>query len=307
MFAQGALRANATARALTVVRAIRPPFLLMSVVCVLLAVVVAWREGAVLASLDIVLVFVGALAAHASVNLFNEYEDARSGLDAHTVRTPFSGGSGALLDDPAGLNAVRRAAQATLILTLLIGAWCVARHGLLLLPLGALGIALIVAYTPWINRYPLLCLIAPGLGVGPLMVLGTVAVLCERLSLQALAAALVPGLLGSNLLLANQFPDIEADRAVGRRHAAIAYGRDSARRIYGALALLTALLLLGAVATALFPPLALIALVPLMAMLPTLFGLARHGTGARLAPYLACNVAAALLTPLLLAYALWRG
>ena len=42
------------------------------------------------------LVLVGGTAAHISVNALNEYLDFRSGLDARTVRTPFSGGSGAL-------------------------------------------------------------------------------------------------------------------------------------------------------------------------------------------------------------------
>jgi len=298
-------RAPSTTRALTVLRAARPPFLLLSVVCVLLGVAVAWREHAALAIIDLVLVWTGALAAHASVNLFNEYEDARSGLDALTQRTPFSGGSGALMDDPAGLPAVRLAAWLALALTLVVGGWCVARHGPLLLPIGVLGIVLILAYTPFVNRHPVLCLLAPGLGVGPLMVLGTVAVLREGLSILAVSAALVPGLLGCSLLLANQFPDIEADRRVGRRHVAIVYGRDSARRLFGALSGLTVLLLLAAVASGVFPPLALLALLPMVATLPTFMGLGRYPAGAALAPCLASNVAASVLTPLILALALW--
>lgn len=303
----GALRADTGWRALTVWRAARPPFLLMSVVCVLLGIAVAWRSGATLAWLDVTLVLVGALAAHASVNLFNEYEDARSGLDAHTTRTPFSGGSGALQDDPDGMWAVRRAALGTLTATVMVGAWCVARHGLLLLPIGAVGVALVLAYTPWINRHPLLCLVAPGLGVGPLQVLGVVAVLNESLSLLACVAALVPGLLGSSLLLANQFPDIEADRAVGRRHLVIAYGRRCARWVFALLAAATASVVVMAVASGVFPPPAWLSLLPLSAMLPTVVGLARHERGADLTPYLASNVAASLLTPLVLAWALWRG
>ncbi|MCC6707248.1 MAG: prenyltransferase [Gammaproteobacteria bacterium] len=303
----GALRTDTGTRALTLWRAARPPFLLMSVVCVLLGIAVAWRSGATLAWLDVTLVLVGALAAHASVNLFNEYEDARSGLDAHTTRTPFSGGSGALQDDPEAMRAVRGSALMMLSLTVVIGAWCVARHGPLLLPIGALGVALVLAYTPWINRHPLLCLVAPGLGVGSLQVLGVVAVLNERLSLLAITAALVPGLLGSSLLLANQFPDIEADRAVGRRHLAIAYGRRRARRVFASLAVATAGVVVMAVTSGVFPPLAWLSLLPLSAMLPTVIGLARHAAGAALTPYLASNVAASLLTPLVLAWALWRG
>mgnify|MGYP000949966625 FL=1 len=45
----GALRTDTGTRALTLWRAARPPFLLMSVVCVLLGIAVAWRSGATLA------------------------------------------------------------------------------------------------------------------------------------------------------------------------------------------------------------------------------------------------------------------
>lgn len=307
MTASEVSRVSAAARALTVLRAMRPPFLLMSVVCVLLGVAVARRSGASLAPLDVGLVFCGALAAHASVNLFNEYEDARSGLDLRTTRTPFSGGSGALLDDAQGMPAVRLAAVITLLLTTVIGVWCIARHGLLLLPIGALGVVLVLTYTPWLNRHPLLCLIAPGLGVGPLQVLGVVAVLNERLPLLALVTALVPGLLGSTLLLANQFPDIEADSEVGRRHLAIVYGRVRARQVFALLAVASAAVVVSGILTGVFPPLAWVALAPLTAMVPTMVGLARYERGAALTPYLASNVAASVLTPLLLAAALWRG
>lgn len=307
MTSSSALRARGGARVLTVLRAARPPFLLMSVVCVVLGIAVAWRSGAALAWLDVTLVLIGALTAHASVNLFNEYEDARSGLDARTARTPFSGGSGALQDDPESVHAVRLTARGALALTLAIGAWCVARHGPLVLPIGVLGVVLVLAYTPWINRHPWLCLLAPGLGVGPLEVLGVVAILNERLTLLALVAACVPGLLGSTLLLANQFPDIDADRGVGRRHLAIAYGRRRARQVFALLALASAGLVTTATVSGVFPPLAWLALAPLLGMLPTMIGLARHESGTALTPYLASNVAASLLTPLALAVALWRG
>jgi len=42
------------------------------------------------------LALLGAFLAHVSVNTLNEYYDFKSGLDLETIRTPFSGGSGAL-------------------------------------------------------------------------------------------------------------------------------------------------------------------------------------------------------------------
>lgn len=290
----------------TVWRALRPPFLLLTLVCFALGVALVHGAGARLVTVDALWVLLGALAAHGAVNLLNEYHDARSGLDQHTRRTPFSGGSGALQDDPAGLSAVRAAAWALLIVTLLVGAWALTRGGALLLPIGAVGVALVLSYTPILNRHPWLCLVAPGLGIGTLVVLGTVTVLSGGLDPRSVLAALVSGLLGSALLLANQFPDIDADRRVGRRHLAISHGRTVARRVYVALALLAALALVAGALLGLLPASACLALPALAPMAYTWRGLGvADADAARLTPYLAANVAAVLLTPLALAVTLW--
>ncbi|MAK74397.1 MAG: prenyltransferase, partial [Pseudomonadales bacterium] len=73
---------------------LRPPFLLLALVTVALAA--ALTPSALLLDSDWLLVLLGALAAHGAVNVLNEYADFHSGLDLHTERTPFSGGSGYL-------------------------------------------------------------------------------------------------------------------------------------------------------------------------------------------------------------------
>ncbi len=44
--------------------------------------------------------------------------------------------------------------------------------------------------------------------------------------------AAVVMLMANNLLLLNQLPDVEADRAVGRRHLAIVYGSNIALKVF---------------------------------------------------------------------------
>lgn len=104
-----------------VVRACRPNFLVLGPLCVGLGLAIAWRQDASPALLDTVLVFIGALLAHAAVNLINEYEDFTSGLDLMTDRTPFSGGSGALPEIPSAANRVLWAGLGTLGLVIAIG------------------------------------------------------------------------------------------------------------------------------------------------------------------------------------------
>ncbi len=209
----------------------RPNFLLLAPLCAGLALTAAWADGLRPHGLDALLVLLGALLAHAAVNLFNEHHDYRSGLDALTERTPFSGGSGALLARPEAARAVLAAAQACLAGVVGIGAWFLWRTGPALLLYGLAGVALVVAYTGWLTRRPWLCLLAPGVGFGLLMVAGGYQALTGTLSGTAVAVALVPTAMVSALLLLNQLPDIEADRRVGRDHLAIRLGPRRAARL----------------------------------------------------------------------------
>ncbi|WP_339780745.1 prenyltransferase [uncultured Marinobacter sp.] len=218
-----------------VIRASRPNFLVLAPLCVGLGVAVAWQQGEPPVILDTLLVFVGALLAHAAVNLLNEYEDFVSGLDLITTRTPFSGGSGALPEAPGAAKRVLAAAIGTLALVILIGLYFLWQRGLPMLVLGTAGVALVLTYTRWITRSPLLCLLAPGIGFGPVMILGTLVALGAKLDATAITVSVISLLLVSELLLINQIPDAEADRKIGRRHLVITLGTLAAARLVSAL------------------------------------------------------------------------
>ena len=66
------------------------------------------------------------------------------------------------------------------------------------------------------------------------MVMGTNLVLSGENSWTAFIASLVPFFLVSDLLLLNQFPDVEADQTVGRRNLPIVIGRQISSLVYGA-------------------------------------------------------------------------
>lgn len=283
----------------------RVAFLVLPPVCVLLGLgTAAWTNGPINA-VHVVLVFVGALAAHISVNALNEYFDFRSGLDLRTVRTPFSGGSGTLPANPAMAHAALNTGLISLGVTGLIGLYFPLVRGWALLPLGLLGLVVIVSYTPWITRYPLLCLIAPGLGFGLLMVMGTDFALSGSYTWAAFFASLVPFFLVSDLLLLNQFPDVEADRYAGRRHLLIVAGKKRSSMVYAAFLFLTYLAIATGVWLGHLPPLGLLGLLPLVIAVPTAVGAIRYAEKTdRLMPYLGLNVLLNVITPLLLAIGL---
>lgn len=286
----------------------RLPFLLLTPCCVLLGIGTAvWTAGPV-SAFRIALILIGAMAAHISVNALNEYFDFKSGLDFRTKRTPFSGGSGTL---PAHTQAARTAlitGLTTLAIIVFIGIYFLTIVGSGLLPLGLLGIFLIVFYTRWLTGNPWLSLIAPGLGFGPFMVMGTDFVLTGDYSWTALVASLVPFFLVSDLLLLNQFPDIEADKSVGRKHFPIFAGARISSLIYGVFLLLAYVSIILGVGLAYLPISSLLGLVTIGVAIPAFIGAYRYGSdAAKLAPFMSMNVLINLVTPVLVATGLLIG
>ena len=289
----------------TILATMRLPFLILTPVCIFLGVSIAIFQGIQVNVSTVILIALAALSSHISVNTLNEYFDFKSGLDAMTQRTPFSGGSGALVANPQSLNHVLIVGMFTLFVTVLIGLYFVYQLGFEVLPIGFIGVILIVTYTSWINKSPLICLIAPGLGFGILFVVGTVYVLSGEFAQLSWYLALVPFFLVNNLLLLNQYPDIKADQKVGRNHVPIAYGVKTASIIYTVFSLLTFGLIIVLVTLGVIPKLSLIALLPFPLAINAIRGAFRYGEHIGQYPQiLAMNVITTLSVPLLLGISL---
>jgi 1,4-dihydroxy-2-naphthoate octaprenyltransferase len=280
----------------------RVPFLILTPACVLLGIATAVNSGARINLLQVFLVLIGAMCTHISVNAFNEYDDFKSGLDTRTQRTPFSGGSGTLPANPTKGKTALITAMVALGIVAATGIYFTWQRGIALLPLGLLGMLTIVAYTPWLTRVPLLCLVAPGLGFGPFMVMGAHFALTGEYSLTAFLASLVPFFLVSNLLLLNQFPDVEADKTVGRRHFPILLGRQLSSYIFSSFLILTYVAIVIGVLLSILPLGSLLGLLTLILAIPLLKGSIAHADDIQLlVPFMGKNVMVNLLTPLLVA------
>jgi 1,4-dihydroxy-2-naphthoate octaprenyltransferase len=280
----------------------RVPFLLLGPVCVLLGIGTALGEAGHINLSWALLALLGGVTAHISVNALNEYVDCVSGLDARTQRTPFSGGSGVLPQQPEMAHLALITGLVALAVTALIGVYFTIQRGPGILPLGLLGVLVIVAYTPWLTRQPVLCLLAPGLGFGTLMVMGTHFVLTGHYSWTSFVASLVPFFLVNDLLLLNQFPDAEADRSVGRKHILIVLGARRSSVVYGLFLAAAYLVILAGMAAGLLPKMSCLGLLTLPLAIPTMLGAYRHAEeAARLRPYLGLNVILNLVTPVLVA------
>ena len=286
----------------------RAPFLMLAPACVAVGVGSAYWQTHEINWLKIFLVLIGGLSAHISVNAFNEYFDFKSGLDTKTQRTPFSGGSGTLPAHPEMERVSLLLAGTTFAITTVIGIYFVWLQGWQLLPIGILGLFLLVTYTTWWVYQPILCLIAPGLGFGILMVMGTHFVLTGAYSWASFVASLVPTFLVSDLLLLNQFPDVKADQSVGRRHFPIAIGRKESSILYGIFLALAYLSIIAGVLLTLLPTFCLIALLTVFLALRAYQGARQNAENIPvLIPSMGINVIIILSTPILLAVGLFMG
>ena len=286
----------------------RIPFLVLAPACVAVGAGTAFWQVHHIEWFQVLLVLVGAVASHISVNVFNEYFDFTSGLDARTDRTPFSGGSGMLQAHPEMGRSTLALALCAMAVATGIGLYFVLIRGWQLLPLGIVGLCLLMTYTIWLARNPFLCLIAPGLGFGVLTVMGTHFALTGSYSWTAFMASLVPTFLVSDLLLLNQFPDVEADRSIGRRHFPITIGRRSSALLYGALLLLAYVSIVAGAILGVLPPFSLIALVTIFLAWKAYRGAYVNAENVpALIPSMGLNVIVNLAAPLLLAVGLFLG
>lgn len=278
----------------------RPPFLLLSVVLVLLGTSIA-VYGGYFNLLHFILALIGLVFLHISVNALNNYFDYKSGIDLETRRTPFSGGSDVL---PLGVlepAAVYRFGLASMTIGLLIGVYFFFIVGFELLPLVVVGAFAIYFYTPVLARLHIGEVFA-GLGLGTLPVMGSYFVQTGFLNLPVLVASIPSLILTHNLLLLNEFPDVEADRNAGRRHLVIALGKRNAGIYYSLLLAVMYLWIIGGAALGYMPYPVLLALLTIPASLKAIKGALRdYDSFERLIPAQAANVQVVLGTHFLLA------
>lgn len=277
----------------------RPQFLLLSPILVFLGMSIALYNGS-FNTLHYILANIGLVLLHASVNILNDYDDFKSGIDLKVNRTPFSGGSGIL---PAGLltpRAVLILGWTTFFLAVPIGVYFVTIHGWRLLPLFMVGAIFVIWYTSLITKVGGgLAEITAGLGLGTLPVYGTYVVMGGQFDWGALYAAVPSGFLVFNLLLLNEFPDSEADKIAHRKTLPITVGHSKAALIYSTLVMMTySWVAVGAIFN-LMPIWTLLCLLTLPMGIKAIKGSLTYGSFEKLVPAQGANVMIVLLIQLL--------
>jgi 1,4-dihydroxy-2-naphthoate octaprenyltransferase len=249
---------------------------------------------------------VALVAVHIAVNALNEWSDMRRGIDLHTIRTPFSGGSGTLPAGDASLNAALGLGLAAAGVGLVIGLWFLYQVGWGFLPFLLVGGLFVLGYTDALARVGV-GEVAAGLGLGGLAVAGTAFVQEGSLGPGVVAASVPAFLMTFNLLLLNEFPDEKADRKGGRRNLVLILGRRSAALVYAFAAILVPVWIVGAVVRGSLPAFALLGALPSLLLLAPLRWAFGHSSEEVPIPAMGANVVWNLATNTLLGIGLFLG
>jgi len=279
----------------------RANFLPLTVVIACAGLAAALYAHGVFHPLDAFLVLIGALLTHMAVNVFNNYFDYRSKIDARTTKTPFSGGINILVNGEMKPGTAFGIGLACLLGAAGIGAYFLSRAFYPLFPILLYGLVTICLYSPILAKIHGLSEIVAGSGFG-LMALGTYVVQAGVIDGTGISVLVPITILVALLLFLNEFPDAEADKMAGRRHLVILLGKRTSAWIYvlGLVATYASIIVAVATRVAPLPALVSLATIPI-AYKAGRIALKNYDEVPKLIPALASNVIMILSTILLLA------
>ncbi len=218
---------------------------------------------------------VAMMSLHAGTVIVNDYFDFKSGTDVlNQERTPYSGGSGLLPEGTLSPMSVLIAGLLSFGLSAILGLFIVITRSPAVLAIGFIGAVIGFFYTA-----PPLKLAYRGLGetarlfATPLMVLGAFVVQVPLSPanfndhLAPLGVVLVSSLpvafLNTAAMYIFQFPDYEADIAVGKKNLVVRLGRQNAVYVFILLSALAYLALFAGILSGLLPYFSAIAFIAL--------------------------------------------
>lgn len=222
---------------------VRAPFFTGVIVPVILGSVLAWSRGYPFEWGYFFLTLIGIIAIHAGANTINDYFDHKSkndDINKEFVR-PFTGGSRKIQTGAISAKGMLKLSLTLYGVGILIGLILAFTRGMPIFWIGLIGVAIGIFYVmPGIN------LLARGFGemgiliaFGTLCVVGSFYVQAQTLTLEPFLASLPVGLLIMLVLWINEFPDFNADKAVGKTHWVIRLGKEKAAKYYFGFLLLT--------------------------------------------------------------------
>lgn len=210
-------------------KAVRGPFLIMSVLPVLLGGVIAYQNSQ-FNGWFLVLVLLGVLLAHAAADLFDDFYDYRTG-NVGSKDHKFT-------DNPLfiGQISIRQVLTAAVLCTLIaaiIGVYLLVTVGWPVLYLTIGGAFILFFYTapPFRLNYHGLGEIVIFLAFGPMIIFGTFYVVTGQISMEPVLISIAPGIFTMNVGLISNIFDYEDDLAHNKMSIPVRFGRTAGMNV----------------------------------------------------------------------------
>lgn len=240
-------------------RATRPQFFSVIILPILLGTAIAWHDTHLFSLNYLLIALLAGMTCAAAANVLNDYFDHLNQTDTlnHDPLTPFAGGSRMIQNGILSPRQTWYYGLILLLMTVVLGIYLVWARGLGLLGLGMIGVMSAYFYSaPPSLHYLGLGEVTIGLNYGVLAVAGAYFVQTQSYSLTAFWASLPLAGLATAILYINQFPDFEADQAVGKCNWVVRLGWARAKIYFNLMILASFLIILLGIILKILPVLA---------------------------------------------------
>ena len=281
-----------------VLQTINLSYLLLTIVCIFLGFSAVIANHGDVNGYLLIAACIAAFVGHFSLCTFHEYSDLKHTW-AFKVNRDKHVGHPRARDQ---VNSAFLAGLVALIVSLLCGLFLVVKFGLGILPVGVIGLMILLSYSSVIKKHPIYSLLAPGFGFALLIALGTEYVLVGQYTQLVWVIAIIPFFLVNNLWLLNNYGDIKASADDNDcEDFPMAYGIKVSNYVYAVFATLATLIIIAYVVIGYLPVLSLIALIPMPLAFYALYGGIKFGQNITQQPkFLRSNLIATVATPALL-------
>ena len=223
-------------KAVVYLKLLRAPFFTASVVPILVGTALAYSAGFAASPVIFALALFSMIAFQAGANISNDYFDHLSRNDwLNENATPFSGGSRVIQQDLLSPGKVLKYAFIVFALGIIAGvAIVVMTKSFFVLTIGAIGLFGAYFYTanPLKLGYRTAGEIMIGLLFGLLPVYGAYYIQTQSFDFVPVLPGAIVAVLIFQIILANEFPDFQADAAAGKKTIVVSCGINKAAVIY---------------------------------------------------------------------------
>jgi len=285
--------------------AVRTPFFTGIAIPIIFGATLAYYETGLFNWSLFLITLIGGIFAHAGANLANDYYDHKTtDDDINQNYTPFSGGSRVIQDKLLSPSAVLKGAMVFWALALLAGIYLFTvtpGYWVLILAVGGFIGGFFYTASKFAFSYNRFGELAILISFGILPVMGAYYVQTGYLSWSSLITSIPIGFLITAILYINQYPDYEADKAAGKNHLVVVFGKKRAMTGYYFLIFGSYLVVVLAVIFSYLTPFALFSLATLPIAIKTVRTFAREYEKVKeLIPAMAGTIQIHLLTGLLM-------